>query len=126
MPGTHVLLSIPRYGIMQSHPATIISTPTSHGGDLVFILRSHAGFTRRIWKAACADAASRDDVERKGAEKTASRSRTPHIALIDGPYGTPHTDFACFDTLFLVAGGSGITYTLALLLDLAGRRAGHG
>ena len=34
-PGAHVHLSIPRFGMIQSHPATIMSTPHSHGGDMV-------------------------------------------------------------------------------------------
>ena len=51
-PGAHVFLSIPRFGLGQSHPATIASVPTSHGGDLVFILKGHKGFTSRLLKSA--------------------------------------------------------------------------
>lgn len=47
-PGAHVLLSIPRLGAGQSHPATIASTPSSHKNDLIFILKGHKGFTNRL------------------------------------------------------------------------------
>jgi hypothetical protein len=29
-PGSHVMIGIPRFGLIQSHPATIISIPISH------------------------------------------------------------------------------------------------
>src|SRR6266487_4567202 len=47
-PGQHVFLCIPHFGLGQSHPATIASLSSSHDGDLIFILRAHKGFTRRI------------------------------------------------------------------------------
>jgi ferric-chelate reductase len=57
-PGAHVFLSIPKFGPGQSHPATIASIPSSHGGDLVFILKSHKGFTSRLLKSATSSATS--------------------------------------------------------------------
>lgn len=104
-PGSHVLLAIPRLGLAQSHPATIVSTPSSHNGNLVFILRTHKGFTRTILKAAQADSA------------------TAHLALVDGPYGGSHSSFTCFDTVLLIAGGTGVTFTLSVLLGVAEQAA---
>jgi ferric-chelate reductase len=101
-PGQFVLLGIPRYGPAQSHPATIASTPTSHGGDLVFFLRGHNGFTKRILHAS-------------------EKSEEPHIALIDGPYGGTQSDFAAFHTVTLIAGSTGISFILPILLSLAAR-----
>jgi NAD(P)H-flavin reductase len=43
------------------------------------------------------------------------------LALIDGPYGGSHSDFAAFDTLVLIAGSTGVTFTLSILLDIAHR-----
>lgn len=117
-PGSHVLLSIPRFGLIQSHPATIMSTPASHDGDLVFILRAFKGFTRRILKAAAPSSSSVVLIA-----KDNSAAVQTFIALIDGPYGASHSDFACFDTLVLIAGGTGVTFTLSNLLDLAHRAA---
>jgi ferric-chelate reductase len=100
-PGSYILLSIPRYGLFQSHPATIASTPSSHGGDLVFFLRSHRGFTRRIHNAA--------------------GTGGDHLALIDGPYGGHQADFAAFPIAFLIAGSTGISFIMPILLDIAER-----
>ena len=116
-PGAHVLLSIPRLGAGQSHPATIASIPSSHNGDLVFVLKRHKGFTNRLMKSANSSAASL-------LLKTKQEADTPqhtHIALIDGPYGGSQADFAAFDSVCLIAGSIGVTFTLALLLDLAHR-----
>lgn len=122
-PGSFVLLSIPRFGFAQSHPATIVSTPTSHNGDLVFLLRSHGGFTKRIMKSSSATAHSQD----KSAKSDATPPPLPkpqqkaYRAFIDGPYGASHADFASFDTVVLIAGSTGITFILPILLDIAHR-----
>lgn len=120
-PGAHVLLSIPHYGIFQSHPATIVSTPASHSGEIVLVMRSCEGFTKRIFSAAqkASSTAAAHYGGEEGNQATPEPRRT-YLALIDGPYGT-HTDFACFDTLFLIAGASGISFTLSVLLSLAER-----
>lgn len=120
-PGTHVLLSIPRYGILQSHPATILSTPTSHDGDMVFILRAYGGFTKRIFTATQNESVhGRHDPGKVGTKEAVLPSSNTHLTLIDGPYGS-YADFACFDTLFLIAGSSGITFTISHLLNIAER-----
>ncbi len=41
--------------------------------------------------------------------------------MIDGPYGGSSVDFATCENVLLIAGGSGITFTLGLLDDLIGR-----
>lgn len=105
--GSHVFLKIPKCGILQSHPATIASTPASHDGDLVFLLKSHKGFTSRLF--------------RNASQSSSSSPAINHLALIDGPYGSSHADFACFDTVLLISGSTGTTYTLPILLDIAAR-----
>lgn len=115
-PGAHVFLSIPKFGIGQSHPATIASTPTSHNGKLVFILKAHKGFTSRLLQSAN----SATSLLPTKASNTA-RTQTSHIALIDGPYGGSYNDFASFDTVLLVAGSTGTTFTLPILLNIACR-----
>ncbi|KAK9370381.1 ferric reductase NAD binding domain-containing protein [Lipomyces kononenkoae] len=114
-PGAYVLLSIPAFGFGQSHPATIASVPSSHDNDLVFILKGHRGFTNRVLKSASSSSIS--DVSKEVAE-TQDKS---YIALIDGPYGCKHSDFAAFDTVVLISGSTGVTFTLSILLDLAHR-----
>jgi ferric-chelate reductase len=113
-PGAHVFLSIPKFGPGQSHPATIASIPSSHSGDLVFILKSHSGFTGRLLKSATNSTTSILPAKEESEPST-------YLALIDGPYGSSHSDFCTFDTVFLVSGSTGITFTLAILLDIAAR-----
>lgn len=116
-PGAHVLVSIPRFGIGQSHPATIASTPTSHDGNLLFILKSQKGFTKSVQKSAN----SSDTSLLSGSREEGATQQKTHVTFIDGPYGASQGDFACFDTVLLVAGSTGVTFTLPILLNLADR-----
>lgn len=121
-PGAFVLLSIPHFSFAQSHPATIASIPTSHNGDLVFFLKSHGGFTKRIL-----DSCSTWSVSQHTRDKSTPTPPQPeqniYRAFIDGPYGASHANFASFDTVVLIAGSTGITFILPLLLDIAHRAA---
>ncbi|EJD05206.1 uncharacterized protein FOMMEDRAFT_145758 [Fomitiporia mediterranea MF3/22] len=45
----------------------------------------------------------------------------PVQVLLDGPYGGCPLDLGTFECVFLVAGGSGMTFTLGLLDELVGR-----
>ena len=127
--GEHVFLSLPRFGVFQSHPATILSTPTSHGGDLIFIFKAHKGFTSRVLKSATSSAASllpiKTETSAYGSNVDSAESAIPqeakYVALISGPYGSSHSDFAAFSSTVLIAGSTGITFTLPILLNIAER-----
>jgi ferric-chelate reductase len=67
-----------------------------------FLIRGREGFTGRLREHA------RD-------KKTAT---VP--AFVDGPYGCP-PDLTQYSTCILIAGGSGVSYTLPLLLDLVSK-----
>ncbi|KAG1897198.1 iron reductase [Suillus fuscotomentosus] len=41
--------------------------------------------------------------------------------ILDGPYGGSSVDLGLYESAFLIAGGSGITFTLGLLDDIVGR-----
>ena len=121
-PGSHVLLAIPRLGFGQSHPATIASTPSSHGGDLVLILMGHKGFTHRIHKTASrCDASPSPESKKEDDLQVAISSNQTYLAMIGGPYGGSHSDPAAFDTVLMISGSTGITFTLSNLLSLAHR-----
>ena len=122
-PGAFVLISIPRFGFAQSHPATIASTPSSHNGDLVFLLKSHGGFTKRILRSGSAADLSQDQDTKTEPSPSPKAQQKAHRAFIDGPYGGSHANFASFDTVVLVAGSTGITFILPILLDIAHRAA---
>jgi hypothetical protein len=121
-PGSHVFLAIPRLGLGQSHPATIASIPSSHNGDLIFILRRRNGFTNRLHKCANSSQASTLPECEKEVEAPASALPEPtYLAMIGGPYGASHSDPAAFDTVFMISGSTGITFMLSNLLSLAHR-----
>ncbi|KAI5118220.1 hypothetical protein M0805_000716, partial [Coniferiporia weirii] len=110
-PGQSAFLSVPgvSYFPLEAHPFTIasidepISAEGSDESELKFIIRTRHGFTRRL----------HDHAARAGGTCQIS-------TFIDGPYGEPpalHT----YPTFVLVAGGSGVSFTLPLLLDIARR-----
>ncbi|KAL5526202.1 hypothetical protein ACEPAG_7541 [Sanghuangporus baumii] len=132
-PGQSAYLSVPsvaKFGLglsTEAHPFTIasISEPISStkGHDSVnnagkfqeedsqlqikFMIRVRTGFTRRLHEHAV----------RSGGTCTIS-------AYVDGPYGNPpavHT----YPNAILIAGGSGVSFTFPLLIDLI-RRARNG
>lgn len=105
-PGQHVLLSIPKCGLVQSHPFTIASVPSKHDLTLKFVIRAKQGFTRRLLDKAIELSASGQTV----------------MAYVNGPYGNP-ISFAQFERVYLLAGGTGATYTVPLLLELCRRSA---
>jgi len=122
-PGSFVLLSIPRFGWMQTHPATIASTPHSHNGDMIFMLKSHGGFTKRIMTSANNSMTTLLPHTKQESQAQQNAPKTTHRAFINGPYGGSHSDFAAFDSVCLIAGSTGITFTLAILQNLAERAA---
>lgn len=64
--------------------------------ELVFIINVHSGFTRKL----------RDIAEKGGKVKV----------FVDGPYGKS-PDLTGYDTSVLIAGGSGVSFTLPLFLN---------
>jgi ferric-chelate reductase len=121
-PGSHVLLAIPRLGFGQSHPATIASAPSSHNGDLVLILMGHKGFTQRIHRTASrCDASPSPESKKEESSQISISSDQTYLAMVGGPYGGSHSDPAAFDTVLMISGSTGITFTLSNLLSLAHR-----
>ncbi|RDX55459.1 hypothetical protein OH76DRAFT_1524558 [Lentinus brumalis] len=104
--GQHVFLAFPSLGL-QSHPFTIGNMCDPQGGDgngraeaeMVFIVRAMRGQTRLLM----------DRAEPTGC------CEIP--AMIDGPYGHPE-DIRPFSTCVFIAGGTGVTYTIARMHQL--------
>lgn len=114
-PGSHILISFPSIGLAQTHhPATIASTPRSHNGDIVLLLKSKKGLTKQLMihadNSATALLAPEAGVEQK-----------VYRPLLDGPYGGKQPDMSAYDSVCLIAGSTGITFTLPILLDIAER-----
>ncbi|KAJ6487612.1 ferric reductase NAD binding domain-containing protein [Mycena sanguinolenta] len=75
--------------------------PAGYSKTLVFLLRVHDGFTKRLLHAAHSPAALDHTLN----------------AYIDGPYCSPPS-VRGFDTVLLFGGGSGISFIFPLLLDV--------
>jgi hypothetical protein len=54
-------------------------------------------------------------------EVAVQEMKEKYFSLIGGPYGGSHSDFAAFDTVLLIAGSTGVSFTLPILLDIAHR-----
>lgn len=111
-PGQHFYLCFPDSSIWQSHPFTPLDAPKVVNGKVrhTYVLRAKAGETKKL---AAIAAAAAPDCEAGGVTSTAR-------VILTGAYGedlldglTPKTNILC------VAGGTGITYVLPILLSLA-------
>ncbi|KAJ6605137.1 ferric reductase NAD binding domain-containing protein [Mycena sp. CBHHK59/15] len=103
-PGQHIFLRFGGLGAAHaftSHPFTISSVRADGAAELV--LHVHKGISRRM--ADKVDAAA-------GAAWTTR-------VVVDGPYGGMHTPLKGYDRVYLLGAGSGVTFTLPLLTDLA-------
>ncbi|KAJ7073226.1 ferric reductase NAD binding domain-containing protein [Mycena belliarum] len=104
-PGQHVFVRVAGLGgahALTSHPFTIASVRADAAAELV--VREHRGLTGAL--------ARRVDKEGAGGEWTTR-------VVVDGPYGGVHIALQGYDRVLLLAGGSGATFTLPLLSDLA-------
>lgn len=106
--GQHAYVILPSVSRLptEAHPFTIASIPGTLDGSagpaekkVTFLIRGRTGFTGRL---------------RELASTKGSVSSIP--AFIDGPYGCP-PDLRNFSTCILIAGGSGVSYILPLLLE---------
>jgi predicted ferric reductase len=92
-PGSHAFVWIPGVRAFEAHPFTIVSNE-----PVEFLVKARDGFTKALYRKAC--------------EKPGMKFR----ASIDGAYGNAPNLDENFDRLLLVAGGSGVTFTMALAL----------
>ena len=113
-PGQHCYVRFPSLSALDCHPFTIAASPrvrekskayaVNEESDmqvLVFLARTHTGFTRRL-----------SNHLRESVDLTL-------YSWVDGPYGgQPQKLENVYDTFILVAGGAGITVCLAWLLYL--------
>ncbi len=107
-PGQHVLLSCHSIAPLQSHPFTIASIPQD--GRMEFLVKSKSGGTKRYFSHATKRGKLplvKDDM---------NKAQITPIA-IEGPYGGLRP-LRQFDSVVLIAGGIGSTFTMPLLRDL--------
>ncbi|KAG8830617.1 hypothetical protein FRC17_004624 [Serendipita sp. 399] len=107
-PGMHIFIRFLHIRPLESHPFTISSLPTTKGkereNELVFFVRPESGFTRTL-----ANVAGTSPPERE------------FPVILDGPYGeSAMNPLRAYDSVLLLAGGTGITFIVPLLSDLVG------
>lgn len=119
--GQHFYLTFPESSVWQSHPFTPLSLPV-YGADSQrhsYIFRAKKGETKRIAALSAKRTARMKDHEEshQGLMPDARLS-----VLLTGPYGErTMRDLPVDSNILCIAGGSGITYVLPVLLDLASR-----
>ncbi|RXK42506.1 hypothetical protein M231_00060 [Tremella mesenterica] len=101
-PGQHAFLSMPsisKWRFWEQHPHSISNLCVGPEPKAVFIVRAHKGFTGRLRDAITSDS-------------------SVVLAFVDGPYGKSPV-LGGYDSIILVAGGTGITHCLSLFLHIA-------
>ncbi|OKL62212.1 hypothetical protein UA08_02883 [Talaromyces atroroseus] len=106
-PGQHVFLGCHSIAPLQSHPFTIMSIPSDN--KLEFLVRAEKGGTRRFFRSATKHNALLGE--------TQSTEKVKRTVFIEGPYGAVRS-LRQFDSVVLLAGGMGCTYTLPLMRDI--------
>ncbi|EIM92769.1 uncharacterized protein STEHIDRAFT_71828 [Stereum hirsutum FP-91666 SS1] len=103
-PGEHYFIRFFGTGIhcLSSHPFTIASLATGEKSSLEAWIRVHEGITKRLQR------------------KSLERNVTVPVVL-DGPYGGLKGSLHVYDKVLLLAGGSGITFIMPILVDILSR-----
>jgi predicted ferric reductase len=104
-PGQHVFLSCQSIVPLQNHPFTVASIPAD--GKMEFLVKAETGGTKRFFRHA---------EKTHGPLASSPRSCTRTVA-IEGPYGCIRP-LRQFDSVVLLAGSTGATFTVPLLRDI--------
>lgn len=109
-PGQHIFLSCHSIVPLQSHPFTVASIPED--GKMEFLVKAQKGGTRRFFRHA----------EKQHGLPTSSDSTQPRMktVAIEGPYGCIRP-LQQFESVVLLAGSTGATFTIPLLRDIVQR-----
>ncbi|KAL2871485.1 ferric reductase family protein [Aspergillus lucknowensis] len=109
--GQYMFLACHAIAPLQTHPFTIASIPEDKKIEL--LVRAEKGSTRRFFQYALKHA------HVLGTEPATSSKKTRAVFL-DGPYGRLRS-LRQFDSVVLIAGGMGATFTVPLLRDIVAR-----
>lgn len=123
-PGQHVFLRFPTIRPLSNHPFTIVSLASPNGttpSTMVLMARQRSGLTATLYQRALDGGLTEgkgqgDEEETMGLRSERSTITVP--VVVDGPYGIS-ASAADFDEVLMVAGGSGITFVVASLMDFA-------
>lgn len=106
--------------VFESHPLTILSAPPSISCLSTSNLKLAARVTGR-WSRDLNNHAFKIEEPVDDSSLGLQEHETPVRVMIDGPYGGCSIDLGDYENVLLIAGGSGVTFTLGLLDDIVGR-----
>ncbi|KAI9372277.1 FAD-binding domain-containing protein [Aspergillus egyptiacus] len=109
--GQHIFLTCHSIAPFQSHPFTIASIPEDN--KMEFFIHAEKGATRRIFRYA----SKHDAILGNSIPSAERQTRT---VFLEGPYGSLRP-LRQFDSIVLIAGGMGATFTTPLLRDIVAR-----
>lgn len=107
-PGQHVFLTCHALAPLQAHPFTIASMPED--GKMEFLAVSKSGGTKRFLRHA-------EKSLSLPASSSDLRQRHTRNVILEGPYGRIRP-LRQFDSVFLIAGSSGATFTVPLMREI--------
>ncbi|KAL2266664.1 hypothetical protein VTJ83DRAFT_6016 [Remersonia thermophila] len=120
--GQHFFLCFPEGSIWQSHPFTPASLPEADARGRVrhsYVFRAKLGETKKMADLLLKKLAAGAPAEAASATTTTGTTTTTTPVILQGPYGTGITSSLPGNANVLcVAGGTGITYVLPVLLQL--------
>jgi hypothetical protein len=146
-PGQHFLINIPSITRFTSHPftcASVCDSMSQHdsGRELVFFIRAKKGWTKDLWDTVyhLCQRGQKYPAGEKLPEGAAMPSRGVLMrGYVDGPFGSAaRAKWGEHSSVLLFAGGSGVSFALAVLQymcmcmagrdgkDLGGRKGGYG
>ncbi|XP_068636171.1 ferric reduction oxidase 2-like [Aristolochia californica] len=100
-----VSINVPSISSMQWHPFTVSSNSSLEPDRISVIVKRDGSWSRKL------------------VEKLASSSPPDRLEVsMEGPYGPASTDFLRYETLVLVAGGSGIAPMITIIRELIFRK----
>ena len=124
-PGQHFLLCIPSITHFTSHPFTCASicdeaAPNNSGRALVFFIRAKNGWTKDLWDKVAKLISRGQTHDPSEAPPIGSQLPTRGVLLrmyVDGPFGSVvRAKWEDHSTVLIVAGGSGVSFGLSLLI----------
>ncbi|KAK7027523.1 ferric-chelate reductase Frp1 [Paramarasmius palmivorus] len=126
--GQHIRLRVFFSGrVFESHPLSIMNAPSPNScltgpnaRGVILGARVRGDWTRALNTYAEAEKASIISSTSKIVDEEVV-SDVPIQVMVDGPYGGCSLDLGRYESILLIAGGSGATFTLGLLDDIVGR-----
>lgn len=133
-PGQHFLINIPSISRFTTHPFTCGSiydaeAPEDAGRSLVFFIRAKNGWTKDLWDTVVS-LTSRGQFHQPN-EQPPEGVQVPSRGVlfrtyVDGPFGSVvRARFEEHSTILIVAGGSGVSFGLSLLIYVCNCLAGR-